>query len=61
MVYIHGAYFVNNNYLPLFLSCLVTMFCVQGKPKREADADVGDVLSACAYFATLAEVQDRTE
>ena len=29
-----------------------------GKPKREADADVGDAISACEHFAKLAEKQD---
>jgi betaine-aldehyde dehydrogenase len=30
----------------------------QGKPKREAAADIGDVLTACEHFAKLAEEQD---
>ena len=30
----------------------------QGKPMREARADMGDAISACAHFAKLAEEQD---
>lgn len=38
---------------------IILLECLdQGKPKREADADIGDVLTACEYFATLAEEQD---
>ena len=31
----------------------------QGKPLREALADLGDAISACDHFATLAEAQDK--
>ena len=31
-----------------------------GKPLREALADMGDAISACDYFATLAEERDKT-
>ena len=42
---------------PISSLFMLTIVCLlQGKPKREADADVGDVLTACEYFATLAEV-----
>jgi betaine-aldehyde dehydrogenase len=30
----------------------------QGKPLREAQADMGDAISCCAHFATLAEERD---
>jgi betaine-aldehyde dehydrogenase len=33
----------------------------QGKPLREAMADIGDAIAACDHFATLAEAQDRQQ
>ena len=33
----------------------------QGKPLREALADMGDAIGACSYFAELAEKQDRDQ
>lgn len=33
----------------------------QGKPIREAAADIGDAISACAHFAMLAEKQDSEQ
>lgn len=39
---------------------IIRLECLdQGKPKREADADIGDVLTACEHFASLAEEQDN--
>ncbi len=41
---------------------LVRLDCLDhGKPKREAEADVGDAITACSHFATLAENQDHEE
>lgn len=33
----------------------------QGKPLREANADLGDAIAACEHFANLAELQDRQQ
>ena len=33
----------------------------QGKPIRESEADMNDVLSACEHFAFLAEEQDKRQ
>lgn len=33
----------------------------QGKPLREASADLGDAISACEHFANLAELQDKQQ
>lgn len=33
----------------------------QGKPYREADADLSDAISACEHFAMLAEQQDKNQ
>lgn len=41
---------------------LIRLDCLDhGKPKREAEADVGDAITACAHFASLAEKQDKDQ
>ena len=33
----------------------------QGKPIREAEADINDVITSCEHFASLAEEQDKKQ
>ncbi|KAJ1442620.1 betaine aldehyde dehydrogenase [Ochromonadaceae sp. CCMP2298] len=41
---------------------LTWMECLDnGKPRREAEADIGDAVTACSHFADLAEKQDRDQ
>lgn len=42
---------IHDSFMPARLS-------LQGKPRREAEADIADVLSACGHFASLAEVSN---
>jgi betaine-aldehyde dehydrogenase len=49
-----GELITENTALLVWMECLDN-----GKPKREAEADIGDAVTACTHFADLAGVRIR--